>query len=99
MWPIPKLFLGENGFEQLKGSIFVRIAFHVEIDKSTELPRATQQRAQLGREMGNRVRRIGWIDLRIERRNFNRKIYDRETFGIFTQRIGPASCFARETLQ
>src|SRR5260370_37812586 len=65
MRPILDLSLGENGFEQLESGIFVHIAFHVEIDKSADLSCTAQKRPQLGREMGNCIRRIGWIHLRI----------------------------------
>ena len=79
MRPIPKLFFGKNGFEQFERSVFVRIAFHVEIDESAQLSRTTQKRPQLGREMGDCVRRIGRIYLRIECGNFNGKIHNWET--------------------
>ena len=99
MRPILKLFLGENGFEQFEGYIFVRIAFHVEINESAHVSGATQQWPQLGREVGNGVRRVGRIYLRIEGRNFDRKIYDREKCRIFAQGISPVFCFAREALE
>src|SRR5437016_12993652 len=97
--PIFKLVLGQNSFEQLKSGIFVRVTFHVEIDKSAELARATQERSQLGREMGNCIRWIRRIYLRIERRNFDRQIYNWKELRIFAQRVRPAFCFPREFLQ
>ena len=75
------------------------VTFHVEIDKSTEFSRATQKRPQLGREMGNCISRIGRTHLRIECRNFDRKIYNRKKLRIFAQRIGPVFRFARQALQ
>src|SRR4030095_9557936 len=99
MRPILKLFLCKNGFEQFEGGVFVGIAFHVEIDESVQLARATQQRPKLGSKMSNRVRRIGRIKLRIERGNFDRKIYNREKLRIFAQGVAPVSCFAREAFQ
>src|SRR4029450_1662533 len=80
-------------------SMLVRIAFHVEIDESAQLSRAAQKRPQLRREMGDCIRRIFRTDLRIKRRNFDRNIYNRKKLGVFAQRIGPVSCFTRETLQ
>ena len=67
----------------------MRVAFHVEIDESADLSRTAQKRPQLGREMGNCIRRIGRIYLRIERRNFDRQIYNWKELGIFAQRVGP----------
>jgi len=78
MRPILKFFLCENGFEEFKGNIFVRIAFHVEIDEGAKLSRTAQERPQLRREMGDCIRRVVRTYLRIKRRNFDRKIYDRK---------------------
>ena len=99
MRPIFELLLGENRFEQFKSDVFVRVTLHVEIDKSPELSRAAQERSQLGREMGNCIGWIGGTDLRIERRNFDRQIYNRKKLRILAQRIAPAFRFAREFLQ
>ena len=71
MRPIFELLLCEDGFEQLKSGVFVRVAFHVEINESADLLRAAQKWSQLGREMGNCIRWIRRIYLRIERRNFD----------------------------
>src|SRR6266496_24452 len=99
MRPISKLLFSENGFEQFKSDVFVRITLHVEIDKSPELSRMAQERSQLGREMGNCIGWIGRTDLRIERRNFDRQIYNRKKLRILAQRIAPAFRFARELVQ
>ena len=81
--PIAKLRLGEKRLKEFERRVFVRVAFHVEIDESAELFGAAQNRAELRREMRDRVRRIGRIHLRIERGNFYRNIYDREELGVF----------------
>ena len=71
MRPIAKLRLGEKRFEKLERRVFVRVAFHVEINESADLSRAAQKWSQLGREMGNSILWIRRVYLRIERRNFD----------------------------
>src|SRR5207249_4544239 len=99
MRPVAKLRLGEEGAKKFEGRIFVRVAFHVEIDESAELLRAAQNRAKLWREMRNCVSRIGRIHLRIERGNFYRHIYDWEQLGVLAERIGPAARFPGEMFE
>src|SRR6266513_1725836 len=99
MRPIFELLLCEDGFEQLESGVLVRVAFHVEINESADLSRAAQKWSQLGREMGNCIRWIGRIYLRIERRNFDRQIYNWKELRIFAQRVCPVFCFPREFLE
>jgi hypothetical protein len=54
----------------------VRVAFHIEVDKCAALPGMAQNGEQLRHEMGNGIGRIGWTNLRIERGNFDRDIYN-----------------------
>src|SRR5438046_7235001 len=49
--------------------------------------------------MSDCLRRVVRTYLRIKRRNFDRKIYNREKVRICAQRVDPVSCFARETLE
>src|SRR5439155_24996279 len=79
--------------------IFVRVTFHVEIDEGAEFSATAQNRSQLRRKMRNCISGIGRTHLRIERGNFDGKIYDREKLRVPAERICPASCFAREGLQ
>jgi hypothetical protein len=58
-----------------------------------------EKRAQPGPEMCNSVCGSRRSDLRIERRDFDRQIYDREKLGIFSERIGPVLCLARQLFQ
>ena len=76
--PIFKFLIGENSFEKLDRNIFVRVAFHVEVDKGAEFSSAAQNRPQLRCQMRNGISRIGRRNLRIERRNFDRDIYNGE---------------------
>ena len=99
MRPISKLLFSENGFEQLESRIFERITFHIEINECTELACAAEERPKLGPKMSNSIGRGGRIHLRIQRGDFDREIYDREKLRIFSRRIGPVSCFARQFVQ
>ncbi len=87
--PFVELGLGEERFEKLEGGVFVRVALHIEIDERAEFLGAAQDRAQLRREMGDRVFRVGWIHLRVECGDFHREVYDGEEVHVFPQRIGP----------
>src|SRR6266478_26305 len=49
--------------------------------------------------MRNGVSRIGRIDLRIERGDFHREIYDGKKLRIFSERVGPTLGFSDEALQ
>src|SRR5438477_13108510 len=49
--------------------------------------------------MNDRIRRVGWIHLRIKRRNFYGKINDREQLRVFAKWICPAARFATEMLE
>src|SRR5437868_13355571 len=49
--------------------------------------------------MNDRIRRVGWIHLRIKRRNFYGKINDREQLSVFAKWICPAARFATEMLE
>src|SRR5947209_17796656 len=49
--------------------------------------------------MSDCLRRVVRTYLRIKRRNFDRKIYNREKVRICAQRVDPVSCFAREALE
>src|SRR5947208_8525783 len=49
--------------------------------------------------MNDRIRRVSWIHLRIKRRNFYRKINDREQLRVFAKWICPAARFATEMLE
>ena len=69
--PIREFRLGEERFEKFERGVFVRVTLHVEIDEGADLARAAQDRAQLRREMRDRVLRVGRIHLRIERRDFH----------------------------
>src|SRR5256714_2622887 len=97
--PVLEFSFAESCLEQLERNIFMRVAFHIEIDEGAEFAGAAQNWSQLRREMRNGVSRIGRIYLRIERRDFHGEIYKRKKLGIFSARIGPASRFAREALQ
>ena len=77
--------------EKFERGVFMRVTLHVEIDEGADLFRAAQDGAQLGREVSDRVLRVGRIHLRIERGDFDRKIHDREKLGVFAERIGPAA--------
>ena len=76
--PIAKFAFGEERFEKFERGVFVRVTLHVEIHERAKLARASQNRAQLRREMRDRVGRIGRIHLRIERGNFHGEIHDRK---------------------
>src|SRR5215831_17280962 len=99
MRPIFELGLGQNGFEQLESCIFERVTLHVDIDKYPELARATEKRSELGANMGDRIRGSTRSDLRIQCRDFDRQIYNRKKLHVFSKRVGPVSCFARQFLQ
>ena len=75
------------------------VTFHVEVDESAKLARATENWSQLGCEMRNSVSRIGRSHLRIKRGDFDGEIYDRKQFGILSHWIGPAFCFPGEHLE
>ena len=79
--PIAKFGFGEERFEKFERGIFVRVTLHVEVHEGAQLARAAQDRAQLRREMRDRVLRIGRIHLRIERGDFHGDIHDRKKFG------------------
>src|SRR5437764_5492315 len=49
--------------------------------------------------MNDRIRRVGWIHLRIKRRNFYGKINEREQLRVFAKWICPAARFATEMLE
>ena len=97
--PVVKLRLREKRAKEFDRRVFVRIAFHVEIDESAKLFGAVQDWPQLRSEMREGVGRIGRIHLRIERRNFYGDIYDGEELGVLAERIGPAASFASEMLE
>src|SRR5689334_14027911 len=99
MRPIFEFRLGQNGFEQRESRIFERITLHIDIDKCTELARATEERTELGAEMGDRIRRSIRSDLRIQGRDFDRQIYYREKLCVFSKRVDPVFCFARQFLK
>ena len=99
MWPIFELPFGENLFEKFERRIFVRVTFHVEINEGAEFSGPAQNRSQFRREMRDCIGRIGRVHLRIERGNFDGKIYDREKLRVPSERIGPACCFSCESLQ
>ena len=99
MGPIVEFGFGAECFEKVERGVFMRITFHVEVDKRAQLARAAQNRPQLRREMGNGVGRIGRIHLRIERGNFYREIYNWKKLGVCSERIGPAACVAREMFE
>ena len=81
--PVAELRLGEELLEQFERAVFLRVTLHVEIDEGADLFRAAQDRAQLRREMRNRFLGFGRIHLRIERRDFDRKIDHRKKLGVF----------------
>src|SRR4029453_6001190 len=99
MRPILELRLSKNGFEQLNSCIFERITLHVDIDKCPELAGATEKRSELGANMGDRICRSIRRYLRIQSRDFDRKNFNREKFGVFSEGIDPIFCFARQFLQ
>src|ERR1041385_2118743 len=99
MWPVFELGLGQDGFEQLESCIFERVTFHVDIDKCPELARAPEKRSELAANMGDRIRGSTRSDLRIQCRYFDRQIYNREKLRVFSERVYPVSCFARQFLQ
>ena len=68
--PILEFRLGEERSEKFERGIFVRVALHVEIDEGADFLRAAQDRAELRREMRDRILRVGRIHLRIERGDF-----------------------------
>src|SRR6516225_4135546 len=99
MRPIFELRLRQNGFKQLERRIFERVTLHVDVDKCPELARATEKRSELGANMGNRIRRSIRSYLRIQSRDFDRQIYNREKLRVFSERVGPVPGFARQFLQ
>ncbi len=64
--PVAKFVLGEEGAEQLERRVFVRVAFHVEIDKGAEVACAPEEGTKPGSEVRDGVSRVGRVHLGVK---------------------------------